>query len=76
MISPTTRRIADGKNYSRPKSLAERLEWMAANLPGFREELDLVQAAMSRVAGTSSFVTLIEQVQSERSSISISKVKA
>ena len=30
---------------SRPKSLAERLQWMAANLPGFREELDAVHVA-------------------------------
>ena len=29
---------------SGPKTLAERLEWMAANLPGFREELDEVAA--------------------------------
>lgn len=33
----------------RPKSLAERLEWMSANLPGFREELDAVDQAERRV---------------------------
>ncbi|WP_373989986.1 hypothetical protein [Duganella sp. BuS-21] len=33
------------KSESRPKSLAERLQWMADNLPGFREELDLVDQA-------------------------------
>lgn len=27
---------------SRPKTLAERLEWMAKNLPGFSDELDRV----------------------------------
>ncbi|MEC5159116.1 hypothetical protein [Janthinobacterium sp. CG_S6] len=35
---------------SRPKSLAERLEWMANNLPGFRDELDAAQAACDRAA--------------------------
>lgn len=33
---------------SQPKSLAERLQWMTANLPGFREELDAVHAAELR----------------------------
>lgn len=33
---------------SKPKTLAERLEWMAANLPGFREEMDAVLALESR----------------------------
>lgn len=33
------------KSESRPKSLAERLQWMADNLPGFRDELDLVEQA-------------------------------
>jgi hypothetical protein len=33
---------------SRPKSLAERLCWMAANLPGFQEELDAVNEALRR----------------------------
>lgn len=33
----------------RPKSLAERLEWMAANLPGFLEELEAVDQALGRV---------------------------
>lgn len=28
---------------SRPKSLTERLQWMADNLPGFQEELDLTR---------------------------------
>lgn len=29
---------------NRPKTLAERLSWMAENLPGFKEELDAVNA--------------------------------
>lgn len=33
---------------SSPKSLAERLEWMADNLPGFREELEAVNEAARR----------------------------
>jgi hypothetical protein len=33
---------------SGPKSLAERLQWMAANLQGFREELDAVRVAELR----------------------------
>ncbi|WP_297831327.1 hypothetical protein [Pseudomonas sp.] len=33
------------KSESRPKSLGERLQWMADNLPGFREELELVGQA-------------------------------
>jgi hypothetical protein len=32
------------QSVSRPKTLAERLEWMAESLPGFREELDAVNA--------------------------------
>lgn len=28
---------------SRPKTLAERLQWMAENLPGFNEELQAVE---------------------------------
>lgn len=35
-------------HVSGPKSLAERLQWMAANLPGFREELDAVRVAELR----------------------------
>lgn len=34
--SDATRRAA---NCGRPKTLKERLQWMADNLPGFREEL-------------------------------------
>jgi hypothetical protein len=37
-----------------PKSLAERLEWMAENLPGFREELDTVEAIKHRSRKASS----------------------
>lgn len=33
---------------SGPKSLAERFQWMAANLPSFREELDAVRFAELR----------------------------
>lgn len=33
---------------SRPKSLAERLQWMADNLPGFRQELEAVEQAQQR----------------------------
>lgn len=33
---------------SRPKTLAERLQWMADNLPGFREELAAVEQAQRR----------------------------
>jgi len=33
---------------SRPKTLAERLAWMAENLPGFREELEAVEAIRQR----------------------------
>jgi hypothetical protein len=40
---------------SRPKTLAERLAWMAENVPGFREELQEVEAirqrALARRAG-------------------------
>jgi len=32
------------KPTSRPKNLKERLQWMAENLPGFREELAQVAA--------------------------------
>lgn len=35
---------------SRPKTLAERLQWMADNLPGFREELDLSRQFAKRCA--------------------------
>ena len=28
--------------YGQPKKLSERLQWMADNLPGFQEEMDLV----------------------------------
>lgn len=34
----------NGFRISRPKTLAERLSWMAENLPGFKEELDAVNA--------------------------------
>lgn len=33
---------------SGPKSLAQRLKWMADNLPGFREELEAVDQAQRR----------------------------
>lgn len=36
-----------------PKTLAERLEWMAANLPGFREELEAVDLAQRRAIASS-----------------------
>lgn len=36
------------KSESQPKSLAERLQWMADNLPGFLEELDVVDQAQRR----------------------------
>ena len=34
---------------SSPKTLSERLRWMADNLPGFRQELDAAQLALSAV---------------------------
>lgn len=37
----------------RPKTSAERLQWMANNLPGFREELDAVQQIERRHASES-----------------------
>lgn len=37
-------------HITRPKSLAERLQWMADNLPGFRAELDAHDAALARLA--------------------------
>ncbi|NHZ96527.1 hypothetical protein [Massilia sp. CCM 8734] len=40
-------------NY--PKTLAERLEWMAQSLPGFREELEVVRA-IQQYANSSSGV--------------------
>jgi hypothetical protein len=33
---------------TKPKSLAERLEWMAANLPGFQDELNAVEVSQQR----------------------------
>lgn len=38
---------------STPKTLAERLQWMADNLPGFREELEAVEEAKRRIASKS-----------------------
>ena len=37
-------------HVTRPKSLAERLQWMANNLPGFRTELDAHDAALGHLA--------------------------
>lgn len=37
----------------RPKTLSERLQWMANNLPGFREELDAVRQIEQRYASES-----------------------
>lgn len=37
-------------HVTRPKSLAERLQWMADNLPGFRAERDAHDAALARLA--------------------------
>lgn len=38
-----------GRQYiAQPKSLAERLQWMSENLPGFREELEAVNEAEQR----------------------------
>lgn len=37
-------------HVSRPKTLAERLQWMADNFPGFRAELDAHNAALARLA--------------------------
>ena len=51
---------------SGPKSLAERLQWMADNLPGFREELNAVDAlersARERQAGSMHAENISEQV--------------
>lgn len=41
------------KAESRPKSLAERLLWMAENLPGFCEELHLVDQTQRRATQAS-----------------------
>lgn len=35
-------------SLSGPKTLAERLQWMADNLPGFREELEAVNEISRR----------------------------
>ncbi len=39
-FSPATRGAG---HCTTPKTLAERFQWMADNLPGFREELDAVR---------------------------------
>jgi len=39
-----TLRATGAQRLSRPKNLKERLQWMADNLPGFREELAQVNA--------------------------------
>lgn len=38
-------------NKSKPKTLAERLDWMAKNLPGFADELSVVDAIERVAAG-------------------------
>jgi hypothetical protein len=50
---------------STPKTLAERLQWMADNLPGFREELDAVREIKRRqyaksVSGQAHHIDLCE----------------
>lgn len=37
-------------HHTHPKTLAECLQWMADNLPGFREELEAVQEVQRRIA--------------------------
>ena len=41
---------------SRPKSLAERLDWMSINFPGFRDERDFVDQVQTRAAVSSLIV--------------------
>jgi len=36
---------------SSPKTLAERLNWMAENLPGFKEELEAAEVARRKAIG-------------------------
>lgn len=40
-VNECAMRATGVKHTSRPKNLKERLQWMADNLPGFREELEL-----------------------------------
>jgi hypothetical protein len=40
--------IPAAQHTARPKTLKERIQWMADNLPGFREELDQVDAIKRR----------------------------
>lgn len=55
---------------SRPKTLAERLKWMAENLPGFREEIDAVlsleQGTRAIAACESECDQTLDQVESAR----------
>ena len=45
---PTPLRSTAGTHISQPKKLSERLQWMADNLPGFREEMELVDDIQRR----------------------------
>jgi hypothetical protein len=45
---------------SGPKTLAERLDWMAKNLPGFSQELDEVAAIERRATGDSAAVQPVQ----------------
>jgi len=50
---------------SGPKTLAERLDWMAKNLPGFREELDAVASIQRKAASDGEVVSSCEACHAE-----------
>ena len=50
---------------SSPKSLAERLRWMAANLPGFAEELAAAHQARSEYFQSFTSITEKDKVVSD-----------
>lgn len=41
---PAPLRTIASAHSGQPKTLKERLQWMADNLPGFREEMEMVEA--------------------------------